>query len=169
MAPKKWASAASVAESLGPTGEAPVGEDGTFERTAVSPGKASVFARWRPSDPLVGRRAQFLTLYVQDGQSETVDFNFVTGDTRLEGIVTANDKPQPGLFYSVVYEYGGGLMESIDGHTTDDGKIILEALPPGPCTIAVFPPGAQGLEQAVRVDTVIEDGVTTRQDVAYTE
>ncbi|MBI2433571.1 MAG: carboxypeptidase regulatory-like domain-containing protein [Candidatus Hydrogenedentes bacterium] len=153
---------------VGPSGSARTGADGSYTLEKMPEGNAmlNVSIDWNGKN---GGREQAVELELRSGQVVKRDFHFATWNTALRGHALANDKPAPGLFFSAFTMLADGTRETFDGHTTMEGEYALAGLPPGPCTIAVFPPGAQGMEETVKEVVVIVEGEEVERDVAWAE
>jgi hypothetical protein len=140
--------------------------DGRYRIEHVPSGSATLFAFMH-----IGGTGNQINTYStveigNDGVSDQ-DFQFFTYPTELRGTITEEGKLQPGLFVRILYENGQENSQVVDTHTTAEGRLEIDHLPPGPCVIRIYPPGANDSGGFVDVGTIILEGAVTVENVAY--
>jgi hypothetical protein len=140
---------AAAVSVVGQTGAAASGPDGRFEVAGLPPGGGVVLVR----------AADFAPTLLRDlkGDAGDVDVGDVTlrkGD-RVNGIVLAADGTP--VQRAVVRAWMAGVEEALDGTVSaDDGRFVLERLPPEPLTIEALEP-SEGKQWAAGLKTQVED------------
>jgi RNA polymerase sigma-70 factor, ECF subfamily len=98
--------------------------------------------------------------------AQALHFAFDDFDTQLEVLVTENDAPRPGLFFSL---QEGDERESAtwNGHTDEEGLIRVDGMPPGAYRLRVYLIKTEALPEFLEMPIELREGQLFTDALAY--
>lgn len=139
-------------------------EDGRFRLEHLPSGDIMLTARV-PLGRELGDRYLYQTRGFADGAEEELDIDFTLGAAALEGKLTDGGKPTAHLYMHVQYPGPRGFNAYADFHSQLDNTYRIDALPAGPATLRIYPPGAPQSRDALEYDVVLQPGEVTTLDI----
>jgi hypothetical protein len=146
-------------------GSASTSADGRFTLSKVPRKDVVLLIAIRTDDPGGGSLAYRYTLDLHGKDTYQQQTDFIDYTTELDVSVAEQGVPSPGLFFTM--KHGSVPEIEYSGHTSDTGHIAAAGLPPGEWTLRVYPPGAQGEEQAETISLVLSESNALQTEFRY--